>query len=81
MDGNRYEETYRGHGVCVEADERRPGCWGWAYLIDGRISAVSRAPICANREKATAQGLAAAHARIDTMLARPGGVSRARSRP
>ena len=44
------EAAYRGHGICVEADERRPDCWGWSYLIDGRISSVSRISLCPGLE-------------------------------
>ena len=50
------EAAYRGHGICVEADERRPDCWGWSRLIDGRISSVSRISLCPGLEEALTKG-------------------------
>ena len=61
------EAAYRGHGICVEADERRPDCWGWSYLIDGRISSVSRISLCPGLEDALTQGMSAATARVDEL--------------
>jgi hypothetical protein len=64
---NQYEETYQGHAIRVEADERRPNCWGWSYLIDGGISSISRIALCPGIEEALKQGLAAAQARVDEL--------------
>ena len=67
----RRDETYRKHTICVEADERRPGCWGWSYLIDGRISGASaKSLLLDDAGKALRQGLAAAQARVDEMAER-----------
>jgi hypothetical protein len=63
--GKRRENTYRKHTICVDADERRPGCWGWNYLIDGRVSGASaKSLLLDDAEKALRQGLAAAQARV-----------------
>jgi hypothetical protein len=62
---DRREEDYRGHTICVEADERRPNCWGWFYLIDGRISSISRVALFPGTEEALKQGMAAAQSRVD----------------
>ena len=60
---DRREEDYRGHTICVEADERRPNCEGWSYLIDGRISSISRiALVPRHRGCAQARYGAASHA-------------------
>jgi hypothetical protein len=67
---DRREENYRGHTICVEADERRPNCWGWSYLIDGRISSTSRIALCPGIEEALKQGMAAAHSRVDDVEAK-----------
>jgi hypothetical protein len=66
---NRREESYRGHTICVEADERLAGCWGWSYVIDGRVKSVSRISLCPGVDDALAQGMVAAQARIDELEA------------
>jgi hypothetical protein len=64
----RRDAKYRRHEIRVEAHERRPGCWGWSYLIDGRIAGASRRSLLLDdAEKALRQGLAAAQARVDGM--------------
>jgi hypothetical protein len=62
------EEHYRGHIVLVTAEEWRPGCWGWSYVIDGRVSRTSsRTSVLFNASAALRQGTAAARAEIDRM--------------
>jgi len=65
MDEERRTETYRGHKIAVDAHEDRPGCWGWSYLIDGKISSVSKIRLLPNAEAALRQAIAAAKARVD----------------
>jgi hypothetical protein len=62
---SQYDETYRGHKIHVEADERWPNCWGWSYLVDRRISSISRIALCPGIEEALKQGLPAAQSRVD----------------
>ena len=64
------EEEYRGYGICVEVDERRPNCWGWSYLIDGRSLSISRIALCPGIEEALKQGMADAQSRVDEFEAR-----------
>ena len=59
------EEEYRGYAICVEVDERRPNCWGWSYLIDGRSLSISRIALCPGIEEALKQGMADAQSRGD----------------
>jgi hypothetical protein len=62
------EERYRGHDVRVKAEERRPGCWGWNYAIDGRIKrSSSQALVLFDAAAALRQGVAAARAEVDRM--------------
>ena len=65
----RREDSYRGHTIWVEVDERLANCWGWAYVIDGRVKSVSRISLCPGIEDALAQGMAAAQARVDELEA------------
>jgi hypothetical protein len=65
------EETRRdskdgGHVSWLEDHERRPGCWGWSDLIDGRTNGHSaRSLLVDDPQAALRQGSAAAHARVD----------------
>jgi hypothetical protein len=64
---DRRTETYLGHTIDADAEEDRPGRWGWSYLIDGRISSVSKIRLLPDAEAALRQALAAARARVDEM--------------
>jgi len=67
VDDKRTETTYRGHTISAEAQESRPGCWGWSYLIDCKISSISRIRLLPNAEAALRQAVAAAQARVDEL--------------
>ena len=64
------EEEYRGYAICVELDERRPNCWGWSYLIDGRLLSISRIALCPGIEEALKEGMADAQSKVDDLEAR-----------
>jgi hypothetical protein len=65
---HRRTETYRDHEIKVETDERRPGCWGWSYLIDGRVVGTSaKSLLLPDPKAALRQALAAAKARVDDL--------------
>jgi hypothetical protein len=63
---DREERFYRGHRICVEAEEIRSGSWSWRYVVDGRII-VSRPGNEPAPDAATALqwGLASAMAEVE----------------
>jgi hypothetical protein len=62
------EERYRGHDVRVRAEERRPGYWGWSYVIDGRLARSSAETfVLFDAAAALRQGQAAARTAVDRM--------------
>jgi hypothetical protein len=61
--------AYRGHRIVIDADEDKPGCWGWSFLIDGRIASQARDHSFQQPWAALMQGLGAARARVDSMVA------------
>lgn len=63
----RRDYVYRGHAIIVEADEDKPGSWGWSIVIDGHRAITGRDRAFPHPWAALVEGLSAARSRVDRL--------------